>query len=45
MELTSPAAVRISANSEVQVQSEPDTARVIWIDRFGGLLHEYARAA
>jgi putative transposase len=28
-----------------QVQSEPDTDRVIRIDRLGGLLHEYARAA
>ena len=28
-----------------QVQSEPDTDPVIRIDRLGGLLHEYARAA
>jgi len=28
-----------------QVQSEPESAQVIRIDRIGGLLHEYARAA
>jgi hypothetical protein len=27
------------------VRSEPDTARVIRIDRLGGLIHEYVRAA
>jgi putative transposase len=28
-----------------EVRSEPDTAQVIRIDRLGGLIHEYARAA